>query len=228
MFLFSAITVAQEVVPKPNEQMPSETQQPPNKRKKGLDSFITVGSTLSPKSEYKTSFLGSNTSSTKSDKGALTFGVDTAFKIGENISLCLLLDSTDYVYSSGGANDNLLFIGLAPRFERKLENSDSFIWISLGIGLLRNRMGDQQDIDSGLIVSLDNTAANTVGISPRLGLDLSMNENLFLRFQYAYTYGEFAYDFNVKNYPALTNVGDGTLKLSRAWSALSIGLAWAY
>lgn len=195
-------------------------------RKRALDSFIMIGSTLSPKTESKFNFLGSTTSSTTSDKNSFSFGVDLGFRVSDRFLYSLLIENADYAYDNGGADDRLFFIGIAPKFEIPL-GGNSYFWGGLGIGYLRNSISAIQEVQDNLLLTVKNPTAGTIGLSPRIGIDTIVSENAAIRLQMSYTSGEFDHEFNVKNYPSMTNIGDGTAKLKRTWTTIYLGLAWA-
>ncbi len=213
-------TAAQDLPAKSIEAVPTRS----------IETFLLLGSTFATKSNSKATFLGKTFESESYGKGDFAVGLDIGFKITNQFYLCFDIDQTTYQYTEPNSSpDRILFIGLAPKLRLETGLRGISAWGSVALGLARETVSGAEIISDGIMITLQPTTANSFAYSPRFGFDFALTRVFSLRLQVSYTEAtNFSYISNVKNYPALTNVGTIDHNVRQSWFTGALGLMWGF
>jgi hypothetical protein len=129
---------------------------------------------------------GTSLAAVKTDgKAAPAFGAEWFRRTDFPINLALIFDNTWYG-NDGSKNDDTLSLMIAPRFETGGLVS---AWAEIGVGPSLTFIGTTAETVGGVTTTLDSSTMFAFLISPRVGIDIKVNEKWFVGLQAAYYIG---------------------------------------
>lgn len=192
-----------------------------------VEQIVFAGGTFENRTQQNASISGLGDAKV-SDRGksALSLGYQADINFHPSISLSLLADLNQYVYSDGDRQDRF-FLGVAPKLRRVVNDRLSF-FTALGIGWAQNRLRDGETVSSGVRYRF-NTTANTFAVSPRAGIEIRPPAApIFFVIQVAYTYAKFEHGVTASSYPGGAAIGSGSVELETSHFTGYFGIGGAF
>lgn len=193
-------------------------------QKRPFDAFLSLGATVSPKSESKISFGGSTSTSSASDKLSPAIGLEALIRVNDRLSAAFLAEFTDYAFSDGTPRDRILFFGVGPEYSIPTVVPGLEFFGSVAAGLAQNRLGAKSEAGATTILTVSDETANAFMVSPRIGVDFDLNSLFTIRALVGYESAKFKYSGNVRAISGGADLGTASVELTRSWVLASIGL----
>lgn len=206
----------------------NDSTQAPSKNSapfKRLDTYYSVGTTLSPTSKYKYDFNGIQSSKTEYDKPSFAFDIDTSFRFTPLIGMSFVGDVIRYKYEDGSSPDLILHFGIGPRVA--VQRGPFEVWANVLGGYSINEIGRPSYIEGGYIQYLNDKKLDAFQFSSRLGIDYNLKGIMKFRLQGGYSLAKYDFDIDVKTYPGLNNVGTVKGELQRSFGTLQLGISFS-
>lgn len=192
-----------------------------------LEDFFYVGANFETEIDTKVDIVGIQAIGKHRQKSKPAFGFDIGVNAHKNWGVSFLLDFAQFKSDDPEPADNALFLGVGPRFRVPTNRHPNLIfWGAFGIGTVNYQYGTtkQTDYKNGVLYQFHDSTTWGFAISPRVGADYRITENLAFRIQVSYTETKITEGFTAKNYPAGTTIGSGTFELKPQWYTGSIGI----